>query len=182
MIPPAPLIRPYDPSWALAFAQIDAVLSTALAGLSCTVEHVGSTAVPGLAAKPIIDIDIALPEAAEIGPVLERLVAVGYTHVGDQGIPLREVCKRLRAGAEHPVLDRITHHLYVCPAHSPELRRHLAFRDYLRKHEWARENYAALKQEIARAANQDRKAYAVLKEERAKDLVESIMALAERED
>lgn len=176
------LVQPYQSGWAADFLLISSELAKILEGTGCVVEHIGSTAVSGLAAKSIIDIDIALPESIEVKEVVSRLAFLGYTHVGDQGVAQREAFKRLDPGTKHPVLDRIAHHLYVCPFGSPELHRHLAFRDYLRTHERAREEYASLKQEIARAANQDRKTYAVLKEERAKDFVESILAFAERED
>lgn len=176
------LIQPYQADWAADFLQISNLLILTLDGIDCVVEHIGSTSVPGLAAKPIIDIDLVLPASADLAEVVRRLASLGYTQVGDQGIPQREVFKRLDPMSAHPVLDRINHHLYVCPSGSPELRRHLAFRDYLRTHEWAREEYASLKQEIALAARQDRKTYAALKEERARDFVEGILSLAGRED
>ena len=82
-------------------------------------------------------------------------------------------------GDRHPVLDVITHHLYVCPAESAELKRHLLFRDYLREHGWAREEYRKLKKSIAERANQDRKMYADIKEEEAKAFVLRVVKLAE---
>ncbi len=78
----------------------------------------------------------------------------------------------------HPVLDRLNHHLYVCPSHSPELKRHLDFRDCLRGHAWARDEYEGLKQEIASTAKQDKGGYAELKEIRATAFVERVLSLA----
>ncbi|MEL7160266.1 MAG: GrpB family protein, partial [Bacteroidota bacterium] len=78
----------------------------------------------------------------------------------------------------HPVLDDLQHHLYVCHQDSPELRRHLLFRDYLRKHIWARVEYGELKLRIAITAGQDRKRYARLKEAEARKFIEDVLAMA----
>lgn len=167
------LIQPYQPQWAEQFQLIAQSLHHALAGLSIRIEHVGSTAVPGLAAKPIIDIDIVFPHIISFDSIRVKLEAAGYYHNGNQGIADRDVFKR--AIALHPVLDSIAHHLYVCPENSLELARHLRFRDALRTSEAARLAYQAMKMEIANLANQDRKQYAALKEVKATALVEAIM-------
>ena len=137
------------------------------------IEHVGSTSVVGLAAKPIIDMDIVFPQTISFEAVRTKLEAVGYYHNGNQGIADRDVFKR--ATGLHPVFDSIAHHLYVCPEHSAELERHLLFRDALRASEAARIAYQAMKIDIANLANQDRKQYAALKEEKARALVEAIL-------
>lgn len=168
------LLQPHQTHWHEDFLHIQATLLGALEGLGTTVHHVGSTAVPGLIAKPILDIDIAFPAGIDLEQVKERLLHLGYQHVGDQGIPEREVFKRL-PGAAHPILDTVTHHLYACPAHSRELARHIAFRDYLIAHATAREEYARIKTEIAALAEQDKKRYAALKETMAKALIEDIL-------
>jgi GrpB-like predicted nucleotidyltransferase (UPF0157 family) len=172
------LIQPHQAHWHDDFRRIQALLLAALDGLGATVAHVGSSAVPGLAAKPILDIDIVYPSELALAQVAERLAVIGYRHVGDQGIPEREVFKRLSPHAPNPVLDTVAHHLYACPAHSVELRRHLAFRDYLIAHPEARQQYQALKLAIAEETGQDRKRYAVLKETAAKVFIEAILANA----
>lgn len=174
------LIRPYSQQWPLAFAEIAGVLQSATEGITLTIHHVGSTSVPGLGAKDIIDIDIELEETESFAAVVEALTTVGYTHVEDYGIPLRDAFKRRNPAVLHPVLDRISHHLYVCPSHSPELKRHLTFRTYLREHTWARDEYEQLKQEIATTAKQDKAIYSELKEARARAFVERILSLAEK--
>jgi GrpB-like predicted nucleotidyltransferase (UPF0157 family) len=171
------LLHPHQAHWHDDFLRIQAILLAALDGLGATVQHVGSTAVPGLAAKPILDIDIAYPSELALAQVADRLAGLGYRHVGNQGIPEREVFKRLPSQS-HLVLDGIAHHLYACPAHSAELRRHLAFRDYLIAHPEARDQYAQLKQKIAAETGQDKKRYAVLKETAAKAFIEGILAKA----
>lgn len=172
------LIQPYSEKWAFAFAVIAEVLQAATEGIPLTIHHIGSTSVPGLGAKDIIDIDIELPEAGAFDAVVAALAAIGYTHVGDYGIPLREAFKRRNPETVHPVLDQINHHLYVCPSHSPELKRHLDFRNYLREHAWAREEYEGIKQEIASTAKQNKERYSELKEDRARAFVERVLDAA----
>jgi len=125
------LIQDYKESWKDHFVQIKNVLDVALIDLDVTIEHVGSTSVPGLAAKPIIDIDIACAKKVNFEAVRESLASIGYTHKGDFGIPNREVFKRDFFLEKHYLLDAITHHLYVCLYGSEELKRHLQFRDFL---------------------------------------------------
>lgn len=172
------LIQEYNSQWPADFQRIKTILSDALTGIPVTIEHVGSTAVPGLAAKPIIDIDVVLADRNDFESIKERLAQIGYYHNGDQGIADREVFKRTGELTLHNVLDRIVHHLYVCPTESEELKRHLLFRNYLRSNELARNEYQQLKQQLAEEANHDRKCYAQLKEEKAKVFIEIILAKA----
>lgn len=172
------LIQEYNRQWPADFQRIKTILSDALTGIPVTIEHVGSTAVPGLAAKPIIDIDVVLADRNDFESIKERLAQIGYYHNGDQGIADRDVFKRTGELTLHNVLDRIAHHLYVCPTESEELKRHLLFRNYLRSNELARNEYQQLKQQLAEEANHDRKCYAQLKEEKAKVFIEIILAKA----
>lgn len=80
----------YEPMWALEFAAIRDRLQSALAGSIEGIEHVGSTSVPGLAAKPIIDIDVVIGESQGFGPIIAKLEELGYLHEGDKGITGRE--------------------------------------------------------------------------------------------
>ena len=119
--------------------------------MGSAIEHVGSTAVPGLAAKPIIDIDVVLISAIDLPGVIARLAAVGYEHRGDLGVTGREAFRT-------PPND-LPHHLYVCPPGSPEYRRHICFRDHLRSHPTDANSYAKLKRELGRKFRDDREAY-----------------------
>lgn len=157
------LIHPYSTDWNTHFELIKNVLDRCLQGLDYTIEHVGSTAVPGLAAKPIIDIDIVFNDPSTFPLIKQALELIGYFHNGNQGIEDREVFKR-QANSQHEVLNAIRHHLYVCSAASPALKRHLITRDYLRNNEWAKAEYQQMKYALAEKAGQDQKAYAVLKE------------------
>lgn len=172
------LLQEYQPGWAEDFLRLHEVLAEALQPYRLPIEHIGSTAVPGLAAKPIIDIDIALQNGVGLDEVSTRLQQVGYAHHGNQGIEGREVFKRTGGTALHPVLDVVPHHLYVCWPGSTELQRHLMFRDYLRQHAEARLRYQQLKEELAVAAGQDRKRYAQLKETRGAALIRELLQQA----
>ena len=133
------VVLPYDAGWARDFERIAGELRPALGDLALAIEHVGSTSVPGLSAKPIIDIDVVIEDASRLEAAIAALAAVGYRHEGDLGIPGREAFGY--EGKEH--LRK--HHLYVCPRDSAELRRHLAFRDYLRAHPEAADEYGRVK-------------------------------------
>ncbi len=170
------LLQPYNTEWATHFNAIKTVLDNALQPLPIIVEHVGSTAIPLLAAKPIIDIDIVFNEATvNFSNIKSKLVSIGYYHNGNQGIVDREVFKR-KLLAHHPILDTISHHLYVCSSNSNELQKHLTFRDHLRNNEADRTAYQALKLTISEAAKQDRKLYASLKETQATAFITKIIS------
>jgi GrpB-like predicted nucleotidyltransferase (UPF0157 family) len=172
------LIQKYKKQWPNDFKQIKEVIEKNVSTDDIKIEHIGSTSVKGLAAKPIIDIDVVFEKPASFSKIKMSLEKLGYYHNGDQGIKGREVFKRNKQGEHHIILDTIKHHLYVCHVNSEELRRHLVFRDYLRKNEEKRTEYEELKYKIAQLTNQDRKEYANLKEVMAKDFVESIIKKA----
>jgi GrpB-like predicted nucleotidyltransferase (UPF0157 family) len=138
-----------SPAWPDRFAALAARALAAIAPIKALVEHVGSTAVPGLAAKPIIDLDVVVAPA-DLHAVIARLATLGYVHQGDQGIPGREAF-RWPAGEER-------HHLYVCRTDASAYHQHIAFRDYLRHHPETANAYAALKRALAASAP-DREAY-----------------------
>jgi len=137
-------VSPYDPVWAQDFQAIKKELDSALGDLTLSIEHVGSTSVPRLAAKPIIDIDVVIEDETVLPAVIKALAAIGYTHEGNKEIPGREAFSY--DGKEH--LRK--HHLYVCPKDSEELGRHVAFRDYLRAHPEEVAEYSRVKQEGAK--------------------------------
>jgi GrpB-like predicted nucleotidyltransferase (UPF0157 family) len=174
------LIQKYNPSWITDFNNIKNVITEALTNLNVHIEHIGSTSIPNLAAKPIIDIDIIFDTPKDFETIKSRLEKIGYYHNGNQGIPNRDVFKRDKSDAKHEILDLITHHLYVCPSDSAELQRHLLFRDYLKSNEEARIQYQNLKYALAEEANQDRKKYAALKEEKGNAFINAIIALAKQ--
>ena len=136
-------VLPYDAAWKVAFEAIKEEVSDALGDLAIVVEHVGSTAVEGLSAKPCIDLDVVIADASCLPAVIAGLAQIGYTHEGDLGIVGREAfCYE---GKSH----LMKHHLYVCTKDSEELRRHLAFRDFLRANPDAVWEYSSVKEEAA---------------------------------
>jgi len=137
------IVLPYDAGWERDFIQIKSEIQPVLEGLALAIEHVGSTSVRGLSAKPIIDIDVVIRDNSMLDAVISALQRIGYRHEGDLGIPGREAFAY--DGKEHLK----THHLYVCPQDSAELRRHIAFRDYLRSHPEAVSAYSRIKEEGA---------------------------------
>ena len=136
-------VLPYDEMWEKNFADIKSELQNALGNLALRIEHVGSTSVQGLSAKPIIDIDVVIKDYADFDAVLCALQNIGYEHEGNLGIAGRE------AFTYEDKAHLQKHHLYVCPQNSAELKRHIAFRDYLRIHPDAVREYSRIKEEGA---------------------------------
>ena len=146
-------VVPYDPNWPSEFEAVRRELSQALGPLALSIEHVGSTSVPGLCAKPILDIDVVMENYDVFPQVLDALAKIGYRHEGNLGIPEREAF--CYTGKDH--LRK--HHLYVCPASSPELHRHLTFRDYLRTHPQDAAQYGRVKKTAAKLYPRDIDSY-----------------------
>lgn len=134
------LLQEYKIIWSIDFEKIKKVLNESLYNYTLDIQHVGSTSVPNLAAKSIIDIDLIYHSTDDFEKLKIGLEKLGYYHNGNQGIEGREVFKR-NGKSENGILDNITHHLYVCKHDSVELQRHLLFRDYLRKDELTRNYY-----------------------------------------
>jgi GrpB-like predicted nucleotidyltransferase (UPF0157 family) len=141
----------YDPIWPATFAGLRSRIWPAVQGVALAIEHVGSTAVPGLAAKPISDIDVIVASAGQVGPAVERLVPLGYVHRGNLGIAEREAFASPAGFAPH--------HLYVCVQESLAVANHLTIRDYLRRQPQAALTYGRLKQRLAQQFAGDRDGY-----------------------
>ena len=144
------IVLDYDPEWPRVFEELRVRVWDAVSEIAMSIEHVGSTSVPGLAAKPVVDMDVVVPDA-EVVPAVARLNTLGYEHRGDLGIAGRE------AFARPP--DSPPHHLYLCPAGSPALANHLAIRDYMRANTFAARAYGDLKKRLAREHPTDIDAY-----------------------
>ncbi|QND72810.1 GrpB family protein [Tardiphaga robiniae] len=145
------IIVPYDPAWPAKFVQIRDEILAALGSTALAVEHIGSTSVPGLDAKPIIDIDVIISTEADLSTAISKLSKAGYTYEGEKGIEGRH------ALAQPSGLP--AHHLYVCAAGNPELKRHIAFRDSLRANPDVAKSYGALKKCLAEKFGSDREGY-----------------------
>ena len=138
------LLTPYDDEWPGKFTAEATRLSDALGDRVLRIEHVGSTSIPSLRAKPIIDIQISVASVTPLDPFIESLAPLGYAHLslpdpGDDVYPF----------FHRPASWPTTHHVHLCQAGGLQERKHLAFRDWLRNHAEDRDTYARLKQELA---------------------------------
>lgn len=140
------IVVPYDKKWKSEFEKAAKFYEGILQNIDIKIEHVGSTSVEGLWAKPILDIDIIVGNSSDSKKVIEALSSVGYIHVGDYGVPGREAFKYLE---DNEYVDWMTHHLYVCLDGTENLTNHLLLRKHLRKNKDAVEAYGAIKRELA---------------------------------
>lgn len=154
----------YDSAWPKLFIEECERLQQYFARekLPISIEHTGSTAVPGLAAKPILDILAGYPEGAPVPPYIAALLASGYQHRGEQGIPGREFFRRG---------EPRSYHVHLTAVDSAFWRDHLTFRDELRGSDVLRDRYAALKRELAHRFPRDREAYIDGKESFVKEVL-----------
>lgn len=146
-------IVPYDPGWDAAFEHEKARLVRRIGALVLDIQHVGSTAVPGLVAKPILDIAVAVDSMDRVASLRPELVVLGYIDRGDSGddgghLFVKDVAPAVRS-----------HHLHIVASADPQWCNYLAFRDRLRSDEDLRAEYARLKCSLARQFVGDRVAY-----------------------
>jgi GrpB-like predicted nucleotidyltransferase (UPF0157 family) len=147
------VVVPHDPSWAAEFAGESRQVELALGDVLVAIHHIGSTAIPGIHSKPIIDMLAVVSDLATLDGRDARLQALGYEAKGEFGIPGRRYYRKDDSDG------RRTHHLHAFQVGSPQVERHLAFRDFLTAHpEWA-EKYGALKRRLAEAHPTHREAY-----------------------
>jgi len=162
-------ILPYDPSWALEFQAEREGIARALGKIALRIEHSGSTAVPGLAAKAVIDIQVSVEHLQPIPAYAEPLATVGYVHEPHAD---DSFCPFFHRPREWPH----THHLHVVEFGGEEERRTLAFRDFLREHRDVVQKYTMLKKQLAAVTNaidpSAREAYANAKGEFVNRVVE----------
>jgi GrpB-like predicted nucleotidyltransferase (UPF0157 family) len=147
----------HDPRWPAMFEEEAERIRAALGDIAVRIEHVGSTAVPGLAAKPTIDIQVSVEEMAPREPFVTALEGLGYEFVADPTDAEHEYFKKEMDGVR-------THQIHVCPVGSDWERRHLAFRDHLRAHPDDAARYADLKRRLATEHPNDILAYIDAKE------------------
>jgi len=141
-------IVPYDCNWPTRFEAEAAHIHEAMSSLALRIEHVGSTSVPGLSAKPVIDIQVSVASLASQGMYATPLAQLGYSHI-PFGPPVDLVYPFFQKPAAWPS----THHIHLCVLGSEHERRHLAFRDYLRSHPAVAAEYVEIKQSLAAAHN-----------------------------
>ncbi|MCL2050922.1 MAG: GrpB family protein [Lachnospiraceae bacterium] len=159
------VVVPYDEKWEIEFGRIKEELLLAIGSHILAIEHVGSTAVKGLAAKPVIDVDVIIKDYGIFEAIKEKLGQIGYIHEGDLGIKDRQAFKY--ENKKH----LMKHHLYICPEYSEELKRHIAFRDYLRLHKDERDWYGETKMLAAKRYPQSIENYMLAKNDCVAEII-----------
>lgn len=161
-------ITPYDETWVQKFEEeknlIDKTIGTFITG---GIHHVGSTAVPGLSAKPIIDIMVGVKNLEESKPYIELLSKIHYQYYPYKPDQMLWFCK--------PSPEKRTHHLYLIETTNPEFKARLAFRDYLRNHPEERKEYQVLKINLAEKFTDDREAYTQAKTNFVEDILKKAL-------
>ena len=155
-------VIPYDKSWPQKFDIETNILKTTLGNVAVQIHHIGSTAVPGLAAKPIIDILLEVNSLESLDAMNDRMINIGYSPRGELGIPRRRYFSK---GG-----DERTHQIHAFILGDPHVFRHLAFRDYLRGHPDTAKEYGLLKLTIAKICDNDIEKYCDGKDEYVKRL------------
>lgn len=167
------IIFPYDAEWPAEFDRERVRLARALEGMGVVIEHVGSTAVPGLGAKPIVDILAGVASLSDVEARIPRLEALGYEYVPkyEREFPERRFFRRFQEGMR-------THHLHCVLLGSGFWLRQLRFRDYLCAHADTAAAYFELKNTLAARYLEDRVGYTEAKS----GFIESVLARADKED
>jgi GrpB-like predicted nucleotidyltransferase (UPF0157 family) len=147
-------VVPFSPAWAAHFAKLAAQLRGVLTHPRTSIEHIGSTAVPGLCAKPVIDVLVGVPSLPVIEAAIPALAAVGFDYISkyEDELPQRRYFVK-------PAGDLPRVHVHAVCTGSALWRNHLAFRDALRAHAALRDDYARLKLTLAHQHAHDKAAY-----------------------
>lgn len=169
-------IEPYNPDWKTAFEKIKQVLKTVLGNSKADIQHVGSTAIPGLYAKPVLDIDIIIENKNLLNDITAQLEETGYKSKGQQGIAGRFA---FRQTSEYTPFTTSRHkwqphHLYVCYADSLALKNHILFRDSLINDKDLIEKYSNLKKSLTDNMKITREVYTTKKT----DFIITVLAAA----
>ena len=146
------VVVPYDPIWPEMFRQEAARIATVFGPDLVAIHHIGSTSIPGMSAKPIIDIMPVVRCIDRVDALNPAMAQLGYEAFGEHGIPGR---RYFRKGGD----EDCTHHVHIFEPGSPEVAKHLDFRDYLVAHPGDAQAYAGLKQDLARQFPHDVYAY-----------------------
>jgi GrpB-like predicted nucleotidyltransferase (UPF0157 family) len=150
--PGAVVLEPFNVQWQqLASAEADQI-SVALSGEVLEVRHIGSTTIPGIKAKPVLDFVLVVRDLNSLDTNTHRLAHLRYMPLGEHGIPGRRYFTKTTNGLH-------SHHLHAFQVGDPQIQRHILFRDYLRAHPEAAQEYSRLKEELARRFLYNRGAY-----------------------
>lgn len=146
-------IVPYNPEWPEEFRKEAARVTAAAGSNVITAHHIGSTAIPGIYAKPVLDLLLVVQSVDALDVRQPEMEALGYEARGEYGIPGRRFFRRDNAAGDR------THHIHAFEAGSPQIARHLAFRNYMIAHPETAQEYSDLKRELAAKYPNDIEAY-----------------------
>lgn len=152
-------VVPYDPAWQKAFERESKRVMNALAKNVITIHHIGSTAIPGIDAKPIIDLLVEVKNILAVDERNSSMELLGYEVMGEYGIAGRQYFRKNNRNSYR------THHVHAFVAGAAEVQRHLLFRDYMRAHSEDAQRYSELKRRLAKEYPTNGKAYTVGKNE-----------------
>ncbi len=165
---PKVIVVPYNPKWAELYERVRQELQAAIGHLVLDIQHIGSTAIPDMTAKPVIDVGIAVENFEDARACVGPMETLGYEYRGENGIPRRHYFVKGRPG---------THHFHMLEIASAEWAAQILFRDYLRAHPDFASQYAQLKRRLSAKFANDREAY-----QRAKALfIAEVIARAKEE-
>ena len=165
-------LAPYEPKWAHLYGAERARLQAAVGEHVLDIQHIGSTAIPGIVAKPILDIAIAVRSFEAAHVCVAPIEALGYEYRGENGIPRRHYFVRHDPHTGHTLI-----HLHMVEVDGPDWENQILFRDYLLAHSEAAAEYTALKRDLAAKYPHDREAYTDAKA----PFIEHILRLARAE-
>ncbi|MCA9917735.1 MAG: GrpB family protein [Anaerolineales bacterium] len=136
------ILAPHNPDWIAQYETESARLTAVFQPILVAIHHVGSTAIPGIKAKPTIDILLVVTEITAVNHLIQPMAKLGYISKGENGLPGRHY---FRKGSD----DFHTHHIHAYAENHPEIARHLNFCDYLRTHPNDAAAYSQLKEQLA---------------------------------
>lgn len=171
------IIENYNDAWTTWFNQIRDIIKRQLKELAISVEHVGSTAVPGLSAKSIIDIDVVIDKESFI-KVKRKLKEIGYRHQGDLGVEGREAFDLIDVEKKS---ELPAHYLYVCNKNNKELKKHIVFRDSLIEHADYKIEYEKVKRAAATKFPNDIDSYIKYKGKIIEEILKKALADEKRQ-
>ncbi|TET77291.1 MAG: GrpB family protein [Candidatus Heimdallarchaeota archaeon] len=158
-------LKPYNPQWKEFFKKEKKLISSVITAFLIDIQHIGSTAIPNIVAKPIIDVAVAIDSLDNIEKIIPPLENIGFIYRGEQGIPDRHMF--VKGGENYR-----THHLHVMQKDHYEWNKHILFRDYLKKHPNDAKQYSELKQKLFLKYGNDREKYTESKSEFIQNIIE----------
>ena len=162
------ILKDYNKEWSKLFDKEAKLISSIISNYLVNIQHIGSTAIPGIVAKPIIDIAIGIDDLSNIKQIITLLEEGGYEYRGEQGIPDRHLFVK---GNE----ECRTHHIHVMVNTSYEWKKHILFRDYLKSNPKVAKQYSELKKRLAAKFEFDREKYTNGKEEFILGILEKVI-------